>query len=88
MANNRLFLRCRACGEEVLVAKHFVGEWGVFSPPHDKLDDRLDDFFRKHYLKHAQEDAFTPTNTFELSYEENEPTASSLTQGRDDRGSK
>ena len=27
MANNRLYLRCKNCGQSMLVAKNFGGEW-------------------------------------------------------------
>ena len=71
MANNRMYIKCRVCGEEICLAKHFGGEWGVCSFPINgkSFEERMDVFFRKHYIEHAQEKGVCATNCFELSYE-------------------
>ena len=45
MANNRMYLRCKHCGESILIAKRTQSPWYIF---YDNLDGRLDEFFEKH----------------------------------------
>lgn len=46
MANNRLIIFCRGCGEGVAFAKHLGGEW--YTDPRASCDN-LDDFFTSHH---------------------------------------
>ena len=77
MANNRMYIKCRVCGEEICLAKHFGNEWGLCSMPiNDKsFEERMDAFFRKHYIEHALEEGVCDTNCFELSYESEDADA-------------
>lgn len=29
MANNRLYIRCTGCGEKIMIAKSFLGQWDM-----------------------------------------------------------
>jgi len=42
MANDRIFLRCRNCGESTLLAKYYPSNYGVWDR------DQLCDFIDKH----------------------------------------
>lgn len=50
MANNRIWLRCKQCGECLFLGKHFMGEyyWANYSNEDVHLEDKLNDFFEKH----------------------------------------
>jgi hypothetical protein len=47
MANNRLYIRCRACGEVFFVGKSFLAGfyYGIEGQP---LEDKLNAFYDKH----------------------------------------
>lgn len=45
MANNRMILRCRACGEQIVLAKNFGAEWYSHAS-----QQRLDSFFAEHNI--------------------------------------
>ena len=47
MANNRLYIRCKQCGETFYLAKHFGGSLNTTDYDGDFLD-RLNDFWEKH----------------------------------------
>lgn len=44
MANNRLYIRCRQCGETILIGKHFLGALHTSTLSLDKLNE----FYEKH----------------------------------------
>ena len=44
MANNRLYLRCRQCGEMLFLSKHFLSPWHIDL---DKLEE-INEFLDKH----------------------------------------
>ncbi len=44
MANNRMFMRCDVCGEEIMIASHLGRPWSM-----DKSTDDLNSFFDRHY---------------------------------------
>lgn len=46
MANNRLFLRCRNCGEKIMIGKHMMDTWAYYDPY--ELGLKINDFFEKH----------------------------------------
>lgn len=48
VANNRIYLRCRACGETLFLGKHFVTPFYYFSYDGERLEDKLNSFFDKH----------------------------------------
>ena len=51
MANNRIYLKCKACGETLYLGKHFVTPffWDAYgSGKH--LEDVLNEFYDKHFL--------------------------------------
>ena len=41
MANNRMSLRCKICGEEIVIAKYYPNQWYQFR-------SKLDEFFNEH----------------------------------------
>lgn len=50
MANNRIYIRCKKCGECLFLGKHFNAEyyWQNYSKEEVHLEDKLNDFFEKH----------------------------------------
>lgn len=48
MANNRIYLRCRACGETLFLGKHFLTPFYYFPYDGEHLGDKLNKFFDKH----------------------------------------
>lgn len=44
MANNRLYIRCRNCGQTLFLAKHFSDPWSLRC---DLMDVQM--FFNEHY---------------------------------------
>ena len=51
MANNRIYLRCKQCGETLFLGKCGLSEyyWQFFGEHQDThLEDELNDFFKKH----------------------------------------
>ena len=47
MADNRMYLRCRGCGEEIMLAKLFMNDWHNVMTPTEKGQE-LFDFIEKH----------------------------------------
>ena len=47
MANNRVYLRCKGCGGELMLGKLFSGNWHFTVKPESK-GIQLADFFQKH----------------------------------------
>ena len=65
MANNRIYLRCKACGEEFFLGKRFSDGYYISEYPdfYEKpFMDRMNDFYEKH--NHRNE-----PDCFEISYE-------------------
>lgn len=61
MANNRLYLRCTGCGEKIMVAKSFLGQWDM------RNADSVEDFLVEHGCRRMcfyEEDA--TVNQFEF----------------------
>lgn len=58
MADNRMWLKCRECGDKVLLGKCFSGRYGMFH-----TEKEIDEFFNKHIGCEPWE------NQFELEYE-------------------
>ena len=55
MANERLYLRCRACGDTLCLGKSFYGGFYYGLGAKD-LESRLSDFYEKHtYCCHVSE---------------------------------
>jgi hypothetical protein len=78
MANNRMYLKCKGCGEEFMLAKCF-GE-GYYMDDyleayHGKTTmERLNNFFDEHHICYKNETDDNPMNWhyengFELTYE-------------------
>lgn len=44
MANNRLYIRCRNCGQTIFLAKHFSTPWDLRRNSED-----IQEFFNQHY---------------------------------------
>ena len=47
MANNRLYIRCKQCGEVIYLAKHFGGSLHTADYNGDFID-KLNDFWEEH----------------------------------------
>ena len=62
MANNRMYLECRGCGEKILLAKHFGSGYTVY---YNDLTLKLDDFM----TEHAFCGDVNYENQFKISYE-------------------
>ena len=61
MANNRIYLRCRGCGEVLFLGKSYLG--GFYYPSYDDvpLERRLNDFYEKHnYCSNPKHGGFIP----------------------------
>lgn len=43
MANDRLYIKCRGCGEMIMLAKHFAGAWSV-----RRSQDEIGEFLEAH----------------------------------------
>lgn len=50
MANNRIYLRCKQCGEKLFLGKHCMTAyyWSNYSNGDKHLEDYLNEFFDKH----------------------------------------
>lgn len=59
MANDRLYLRCRQCGEIMLLAKHFLGSWSF-----RRTEKEMQEFFDEHFICGGDEDWWG--HTFDL----------------------
>ena len=52
MANNRLYIRCKACGEGIFIGKHFASELHLvnrYNPDSEGFVARLNRFYHDHY---------------------------------------
>lgn len=65
MANNRMYIRCRGCGEELYLGKHFGDCW-YYSGYNSgiTLEEKLNDFYEKHAYCGGY-----PLECFEIKYE-------------------
>lgn len=86
MANNRMFLRCRKCGETLLFGTNFGREWLCTHYEQGHLEDKLNKFFFEHCFCDKEYDEskclkldtpigkinYFDTN-FEIAYEYDEP---------------
>lgn len=61
MANNRMMIRCRSCGQYIIIAKHFLTPWRTVP----NLDDKLTEFFNEHYYCKTR-NHYVYHNSFEL----------------------
>lgn len=63
MANSRMYLVCRHCGEKIYMAKGYYGEYGTRYGKHgligtgDDYVEKLDNFFDEHGL-HCEKGGF------------------------------
>lgn len=73
MANNRIFLRCKACGEELPLGKRFLdGYFYNCNHPTD-LYYRLSNFYHKHtFCNDNGPDCFEISYAYEPEFEEEE----------------
>lgn len=71
MANNRIYMRCKACGEQLYLGKCFADSyyWENYFDKSKHLEDFLNEFFEKHtYCK------FMGTGAYEICYENDDFT--------------
>ena len=80
MANNRMYLRCKGCGKEMVLAKMFPGTGYYFTKTAEEKGRELADFLKEHSIRcheydkdgaatcNAFDEDFEP---FELVYENN-----------------
>lgn len=66
MANNRLYIKCKSCGEELCIGKHFGH---CYFTPSDDTDKRLNNFYEKHAFCQKDQDGFADRGYFEITYE-------------------
>ena len=65
MANNRIYLRCKACGEKFYLGKRYCdGYWWERYGDKDPLDRQLNDFYDRHIYCNGY-----GLDCFEISYE-------------------
>ena len=65
MANNRMYLRCKACGEEFYLGKHFMNGWYYENYHRDSsLEKQLNEFYNEHIYCNG-----FPLECFEIHYE-------------------
>ena len=68
MANDRLYMRCRQCGEMVFLSKHLMSPWYIKPEQLDKINE----FFEEHcyhfdkLIEVKPEEDLHPWNSFEL----------------------
>lgn len=69
MANDRMFIRCKECGELLYLGKTFSDERGYFCVTRTPAQsgEMLYDFFRKHST--CGQAYITPANYYEIVYE-------------------
>lgn len=48
MANNRIYLRCKTCGDVLYLGKCFGNGYSYCNYDNLKLENKLNDFFEKH----------------------------------------
>ena len=68
MANNRIYLECKGCGEKFFMGKRFGDAYFISDYPADKkpFKDRLNDFYENHfYCKDEGADCFKISYEFE-----------------------
>ena len=53
MANSRIMLTCKHCGEQLVLGK---GYFGSYFTQNEKMYERLNDFFEKHRMGECSED--------------------------------
>lgn len=63
MADNRILLRCKTCGAEMVLSKYFGGHWGLQTPSEEKGKE-LYEFIEVHQHKQWN------NMPFELVYED------------------
>ena len=70
MADNRMYLRCRGCGAELMLAKSFMFYWHNVKPAEEKGRE-LYDFISDHQHCCEEMDEFYDVDfePFELTYE-------------------
>lgn len=53
MANSRICIACKHCGEQLYIGKGYFGSYVAF----DNLTEKLDEFFKKHEMGICSDDA-------------------------------
>jgi len=66
MANNRMFMGCKICGECCFMAKYFIGEFW-YSNNQEETSKELYNFL----YKHMHNNEYYEVETFEIAYETN-----------------
>ena len=49
MANNRLYIRCKQCGDVICIGKHFCDPLHLSIYDDVPFEDRLNEFYHEHY---------------------------------------
>lgn len=92
MANNRIYLRCTACGEHFFLGKRLTdGYWlSNYHPERGDMQKQLNEFYDQHvYCKGYGEDCFEIEYEMDREFEYEAETATTrLTrwEGRDEEG--
>lgn len=72
MANNRMYLRCRACGEKFFLGKHFCRNWYLENYREiegGSIQEQLNKFYSEHIYCKGR-----PLECFDIVYEDPEPS--------------
>ena len=83
MANNRIYLRCKQCGDVLYLGKTFSGGYSYTDYDNINLVEKLNEFYGKHEfcieelnnnsyepkLKEKEERVFHYENQFDICYE-------------------
>jgi hypothetical protein len=67
MAQDRLWIKCRICGEEIPIAGQYDGAWSLSNA------DRLEKFFGNHSHETSEAACVNGYQNFETSYESKPP---------------
>ena len=67
MANNRIYLRCKACGKTLFLGKHFCEGWYYtnYTPDEGTLEAKLNAFYDAHIFCNGH-----TLECFEIEYQE------------------
>lgn len=67
MADNRMYLHCKACGEDFFLGKHYSDGWFClnYRPEEGSFLERLNAFYDKHCYCNGY-----PLECFEIQYED------------------
>ena len=74
MADNRIFLKCKVCGDTLFLGKRlgFGYYYRTYNPEKGSLENRLNEFYDKHEWCNDSYNLDCFTIEYEINYEEEE----------------